>query len=159
VAEEETEAEKLRASNRYYRRKNRDAWGGLNECCKENRALRAEVQRLSSTPSLHDVSEWLCERFGPDRDLLAQVAKLYEEVEELDEAVDEVLSPFARDRERLEWEANLRDETADVVIVCMAIAVTRGFDLQDAIASKWARRKRGAYAAPDTGQLDPERER
>lgn len=30
------------------------------------------------------------------------------------------------------------------VIVCMAIAITEGFDLQEAIESRWARRKRGA---------------
>jgi NTP pyrophosphatase (non-canonical NTP hydrolase) len=94
-------------------------------------------------PSQTEVSEWLIERFGPERDLLAQFKKLEEEALELGDAVSGVLGhegcvPVGG------WTQNLRDETADVVIVCMAIAVTEGFSLSEAVASKWSRRKRGA---------------
>lgn len=103
---------------------------------------------VAEVPSLADVSTWLCERFGPVRDLWSQFEKLNSEVSELSEAVHGVLGhPDAIEEPAEGWEQNLRDETADVVIVCMAIAVTQGFDLQDAIAAKWARRKRGEFIA------------
>jgi NTP pyrophosphatase (non-canonical NTP hydrolase) len=97
-------------------------------------------------PNQYDVAAWLAERFGPDRDLADIFRKLGSEVGELGWAVDCVTA--ARLAPELPgpvegWAQNLRDETADVVLVCMAIAVAEDFDLREAVAEKWARRKRG----------------
>lgn len=96
-----------------------------------------------------EVSTWLHERVGPNPGLLANFKKLGEEVLELGDAVQGSLGFHGLSGPPEGWSQNLRDETADVVIVCMSIAVTEGFDLADAVAEKWARRKRGPWVAAD----------
>lgn len=93
-------------------------------------------------PSQTEVSEWLIERFGPNRDLTAQFHKLISEVGELSDAILGRTEGFPPPTEG--WEQNLRDEAADVVLTVMAISVTEKFSLAEAVASKWSRRKRGA---------------
>lgn len=90
------------------------------------------------------VSAWLADRFGPKRNLAQQYTKLLEEVLELGEAVSGVRGMMPDHLEPEEgWYQNLQDEVADVVICAMGHAVTMGFDLEEAVASKWARRKMG----------------
>jgi NTP pyrophosphatase (non-canonical NTP hydrolase) len=101
-------------------------------------------------PSQVEVSEWLIERFGPDRDLGAQFHKLISEVGELSDAILGRHEGFPPPAEG--WEQNLRDEAADVVLTIMAIAVTEKFSLGGAVADKWRRRKRGP-ASPAPAQL------
>lgn len=93
-------------------------------------------------PSQTEVSEWLVERFGPERDLTAQFHKLISEVGELSDAILGRHEGFTSPAEG--WDQNLRDEAADVVLTIMAIAVTEKFSLSEAVAAKWSRRKRGA---------------
>ena len=101
--------------------------------------LEAEQVR----PTVQDVMDNLVERFGPDRDLASQFEKLREEFFELLDAWAGIDGASNEPEPPEGWAQNFEDELADVVIVCMAIAGTRGFDLDEAVAAKWARRKRG----------------
>lgn len=119
----------------------------LSRAVHEKKAQLAPLLRLlepPKSPTHFEVADWLCERFGPDRDLGAQFHKLISEVGEVSDAIlgrNEGFPPPAEG-----WDQNLRDEIADVVLVCMALAVTEGFNLNTAVGAKWARRKRGGAA-------------
>lgn len=90
------------------------------------------------------VSAWLVDRFGPERDLHGQVRKFYEEVLEMNEAYHGITKhPDAIEEPSEGWDQNFKDEVADVAIVCFGLAITQGFDLQEAISDKWSRRKMG----------------
>lgn len=90
------------------------------------------------------VSAWLADRFGPNRNLVQQFQKLCEEVMELGDAVNGIRGVLPDGMEPEEgWYQNLQDEVADVVIVCFGLAISQNFDLQEAINDKWSRRKMG----------------
>lgn len=94
-------------------------------------------------PTQDEVLAWLEHRFGTKRDLERQHLKLMEEVLELGDAVDGVLGllPIPTPAPPEGWKQNLKDEVADCMIVLIAIAGTEGFDLEEAVADKWKRRK------------------
>jgi NTP pyrophosphatase (non-canonical NTP hydrolase) len=86
-------------------------------------------------PTQAEVGVWLDQHF-PNRTLDQQVLVLAEEVGEVARAV--VKRAQGVRGSHAEWTTQLHGEVADVLLTCLAIAATEGFDLSGATARKWA---------------------
>ena len=116
------------------------------------------AHRPVGPPIQAEVGAWL-DLHVPARTLEQQVLLLAEEVGEVARAV--VKRAQGVRGSHAEWTAALHDEVADVLLTCLAIAATEGFDLHTAAARKWARILRrdpaGRRPAPtDTDTETPE---
>ena len=115
----------------------------------------ATAHRPAGPPTQAEVDAWL-DQHVPGRTLEQQVLVLAEEVGEVARAV--VKRAQGVRGSHAEWTAALHDEVADVLLTCLAIAATEGFDLHTAAARKWAQilRRDPAGHRPAPTDTDPE---
>ncbi|HZD14897.1 MAG TPA: MazG-like family protein [Pseudonocardiaceae bacterium] len=107
-------------------------------------------------PSQAEVKAWLERNVGLSRSVEHQTLVLAEEVGEVCRAV--VKRAQGIRGTHAEWSAQLRAETADVLITLLALAATEGFDLHTAAAQKWAVVAARDFATNPTGHGIPHKE-
>ena len=96
-----------------------------------------DVRRLSKQAAA--VSDIYAARFGIDRDATWYLAKMTEELGELQSAYLATQGAQRGALPQAEARQNLIDETADLFGFLMVFADWQGIDLADAFAAKWCR--------------------
>ncbi len=97
----------------------------------------ADVRKLSKQAAA--VSDIYAARFGIDRDATWYLAKMTEELGELQSAYLATQGAQRGKLSQAEARQNLIDETADLFGFLMVFADWQGIDLADAFAAKWGR--------------------
>ena len=95
-----------------------------------------------------DVAEWVRHNFGNDNEL-ATVGGLVEECGEVMRAAVKRSQGIRGTRE--EWDAELRKESADVLIKLCDVAAFYGFDLSEAVATRWGQVRQRDWRANPQG--------
>ena len=104
--------------------------------------------RDSLTTLQDDVQQWVVRNFGTDNEL-ATVVGLVEEVGEMCRAVVKRSQGIRGSEE--EWTAELRKESADVLIKLCDIAQFNGFSLAEAVAERWGKVRQRDWRADPQG--------
>lgn len=98
---------------------------------------QADVRALTRQAAA--VSDIYAARFGIDRDATWYLAKMTEELGELQSAYLATQGAQRGDMSAEEARQNLTDETADLFGFLMVFANWQGIDLAEAFAAKWGR--------------------